>query len=109
MIAITQDVINHVSEGFSIPSMPSILIEIQEICADPNGDLTDLARVISTDIGLSSAILKTTDNLVSSLKRRQNIEGWDDVKESCYVQLGINEDIYQDLSEDLEALWQERE
>jgi HD-like signal output (HDOD) protein len=283
MIAITQDVINHVSEGFSIPSMPSILIEVQEICADPNGDLTDLARVISTDIGLSSAILKTinspiygmnraisdisqavmllgmgsvatlisgilikqsfqgeaairferlwdnaslvaetmvfigqniedkippenlytaglfhdcgiaamsmkfsstyletllaanedhsrtqveyeneyhqsnhavvgyfiasgwklprdickvilnhheadflqynknnmenlvyatlkiADNLVSSLKRRQNIEGWNDVKESCYVQLGINEDIYQDLSEDLEALWQERE
>ena len=31
MIAITQDVINHVSEGFSIPSMPSILIEVQEI------------------------------------------------------------------------------
>lgn len=283
MITITQDVIDHVSEGFSIPSMPDILIEVQRICADPDGELADLARVISTDIGLSSTILKTinsplygmnraisdiaqavmllgmgsvstlisgilikqsfqgeaairferlwdnaslvaetmvfigqniedkippenlytaglfhdcgiaamsmrftatyletllaanedhsktqvqyenefhksnhavvgyfiasgwklpkdicqvilnhheydflqrnkshmenlvyatlkiADNMVSSLKRRQNIQGWDEVRESCYIELGINEDIYQDLCENLEELWQQRE
>ena len=283
MITITQDVIDHVAEGFSIPSMPDILVEVQRICADPDGELADLAKVITTDIGLSSAILKTinsplygmnraisdigqavmllgmgsvstlisgilikqsfqgeaairferlwdnaslvaetmvfigqniedkippenlytaglfhdcgiaamsmrftstyletllaanedhsktqvqyeeefhksnhavvgyfiasgwklpkdicqvilnhheddflqhnkshmeslvyatlkiADNMVSSLKRRQNIQGWDAVKESCYAQLGINEDIYQDLCEDLEELWQKRE
>ncbi len=283
MISITQDVIDHVSEGFSIPSMPDILIEVQRICADPDGELADLATLISADIGLSSAILKTinsplygmnraisdigqavmllgmgsvstlisgilikqsfqgeaairferlwdnaslvaetmvfigqniedkippenlytaglfhdcgiaamsmrfsstyletllaanedhsktqvehenelhqsnyavvgyfiasgwklpkdicqvilnhheddflthnksqmeslvyatlkiADNMVSSLKRRQNIEGWDGVKDACYLQLGINEDIYQDLCEDLEELWQQRE
>ena len=283
MITITQDVIDHVAEGFSIPSMPEILIEVQRICADPDGELADLASVIATDIGLSSTILKTinsplygmnraisdiaqavmllgmgsvstlisgilikqsfqgeaairferlwdnaslvaetmvyigqniedkippenlytaglfhdcgiaamsmrftstyletllaanedhsktqvqyedefhqsnhavvgyfiasgwklpkdicqvilnhheddfllhnkshmeklvyatlkiADNMVSSLKRRQNIQGWDDVRESCYIELGINEDIYQDLSENLEELWQKRE
>ena len=55
------------------------------------------------------ATLKIADNMVSSLKRRQNIEGWDGVKDACYLQLGINEDIYQDLCEDLEELWQQRE
>lgn len=55
------------------------------------------------------ATLKIADNLVSSIKRRQNIEGWNDVKESCYFQLGINEDIYLDLSEDIEELWQKIE
>ncbi|OUS40021.1 hypothetical protein A9R00_08160 [Oleispira antarctica] len=283
MISITQDVIDHVSEGFSIPSMPDILIEVQRICADPDGDIADLAHVITTDIGLSSAILKTinsplygmnraisdigqavmllgmgsvstlisgilikqsfqgeaairferlwenaslvaetmvyigqniedkippenlytaglfhdcgiaamsmkftstyletlllanedhsktqvehenerhqsnhavvgyfiaagwklpkdicqvilnhhefdfltrnkshmenlvyatlkiADNMVNSLKRRQNIQGWGEVRESCYIELGINEDIYQDLSENLEELWQQRE
>jgi HD-like signal output (HDOD) protein len=283
MITITQDVIDHVSEGFSIPSMPEILTKVQKICADSDGELSDLATLISADIGLSSAILKTinsplygmnraisdiaqavmllgmgsvstliagilikqsfqgeaairferlwdnaslvaetmvfigqniedkippenlytaglfhdcgiaamsmrfkstyletllaanedhsktqveyenefhksnhavvgyfiasgwklpkdicqvilnhheddflqhnkshmeslvyatlkiADNMVSSLKRRQNIQGWDDVKDSCYTQLGINEDIYQNLCEDLEELWQKKE
>lgn len=35
MISITQDVIDHVSEGFSIPSIPDILLEVQRISADP--------------------------------------------------------------------------
>lgn len=283
MISITQDVIDHVSEGFSIPSMPDILIKVQKICADPDGEIADLATLIATDIGLSSAILKTinsplygmnraisdigqavmllgmgsvstliagilikqsfkgeaairferlwdnatlvaetmvfigqnidnkippenlytaglfhdcgiaamsmrytgtyletlllanedhsrtqvehenelhnsnhaivgyfiasgwklprdicqvilnhheadflarnkshmenlvfatlkiADNMVSSLKRRQNVQGWDDMKEACYSQVGMDEDQYHDLSEDLEELWQQKE
>lgn len=283
MISITQDVIDHVSEGFSIPSMPEILLEVQRICADDNGEISDLASLITTDMGLSSAILKTinsplygmnraisdisqavmllgmnsvstlisgilikqsfqgkaairferlwdnatlvaetmvyigqniedkippenlytaglfhdcgiaamsmrfsstyletlllanedhsksqveheetrhncnhavagyfiaagwklprdicqvilnhheadflkskkhqmenlvyatlktADNVVSSLKRRQDIEGWQDIKEMCFETLGIDDDIYQDLCEDLEELWQKRE
>lgn len=283
MIPITQDVIDHVAQGFSIPSMPDILTEVQKICADPEGELVDLANLVSADIGLSSAILKTinsplygmnraisdinqavmllgmnsvstliagilikqsfqgeaairferlwdnaslvaetmvfigqniedkippenlytaglfhdcgiaamsmrftdtyldtlllanedhsktqvqfedlahnsnhavvgyfiasgwklprdicqvilnhheadflssnkdhmenlvfatlriADNMVSSLKRRQNVQGWDDIKEACYLQLGMDEHKYQDLCEDLEELWQQRE
>lgn len=283
MISITQDVIDHVSQGFSIPSMPEILVEVQRICADPDGELTELANLVSADIGLSSAILKTinsplygmnraisdinqavmllgmgsvstlisgilikqsftgeaairferlwdnaslvaetmvfigqniedkippenlytaglfhdcgiaamsmrytdtyldtlllanedhsktqveyedaahssnhavvgyfiasgwklprdicqvilnhheedflhqnqdhmenlvfaslriADNMVSSLKRRKNVQGWDDIKDTCYVQLGMDEHKYQDLCEDLEELWQQKE
>jgi HD-like signal output (HDOD) protein len=55
------------------------------------------------------ATLKVADNIVSSLKRRQNIEGWDDIKEDCFEQLGIDGHKFHDLSEDLEELWQSRE
>ena len=69
MIAITQDVIDHVAEGFSIPSMPKILIEVQRICADENGEISDLATLIATDIGLSSAILKTINSPLYGMNR----------------------------------------
>lgn len=69
MISITQDVIDHVAEGFSIPSMPKILIEVQRICADENGDISDLAKLISADIGLSSAILKTINSPLYGMNR----------------------------------------
>jgi HD-like signal output (HDOD) protein len=69
MIAITQDVIDHVAEGFSMPSVPGILIEVQRICADPNGDITELAGLIATDIGLSSAILKTINSPLYGMNR----------------------------------------
>jgi len=69
MIAITQDVIDHVSEGFSIPSMPDILIKVQSICADPNGEISELAGLITTDIGLSSAILKTINSPLYGMNR----------------------------------------
>ena len=55
------------------------------------------------------ATLKTADNIVSSLKRRQNIQGWLEINEACYEQLGIDEYKYQDLCEDLEELWQSRD
>jgi HD-like signal output (HDOD) protein len=55
------------------------------------------------------ATLKIADNIVSGLKRKQNIQGWDGIKESCYTQLGIDEDSYQDLRDDLDILWQQKE
>ena len=55
------------------------------------------------------ATLKIADNMVSSLKRRQNIQGWDDIKHECYVQVGMDDDKYHDLCEDLEELWQQAE
>jgi HD-like signal output (HDOD) protein len=69
MISITQDVIDYVAEGFSIPSMPKILIEVQRICADENGEISDLASIVATDIGLSSAILKTINAPLYGMSR----------------------------------------
>jgi HD-like signal output (HDOD) protein len=69
MITITQEVIDYVAEGFSIPSMPDILIKVQSICADPNGEISELAGLIATDIGLSSAILKTINSPLYGMNR----------------------------------------
>lgn len=69
MIPITQDVIDYVTEGFTIPSMPKILIAVQKICADEDGNITDLAALVSTDIGLSSAILKTINSPIYGMNR----------------------------------------
>ena len=51
------------------------------------------------------ATLKVADNMVSSLKRKQSIQCWEDIKQPCFTQLGIDEDIYCDLAEDLQELW----
>jgi HD-like signal output (HDOD) protein len=69
MIPITQDAIDYVTAGFSIPSMPQILIEVQRICADENGEISDLASIVATDIGLSSAILKIVNSPLYGMSR----------------------------------------
>ena len=69
MIKITQDVIDQVSEGFRIPSIPEVLLEVRRICADPEGDLSQLAAIISKDIGLSAAILKTVNSSLYGMPR----------------------------------------
>jgi len=69
MISITQDVISYVTEGFTVPSMPKILTEVQKICADEEGSITDLATLVSSDIGLSSAILKTINSPIYGMNR----------------------------------------
>jgi HD-like signal output (HDOD) protein len=51
------------------------------------------------------ATLKVADNIVSSLKRNQNIEGWDEVRDACFDALGIDEHKYHDLCEDLQEQW----
>jgi len=51
------------------------------------------------------ATLKVADNMVSQLKRQQNIQCWPWVKEACFDQLGIEEHKYVDLREDLQDLW----
>lgn len=69
MIKITQDIIDQVSDGFKIPSIPEILLEVRRICADPEGDISELAAVISKDIGLSAAILKTVNSSLYGMTR----------------------------------------
>lgn len=69
MIKITQDIINDVSEGFRIPSIPEVLLDVRRICADPEGDISQLAAIISKDIGLSAAILKTVNSSLYGMNR----------------------------------------
>jgi len=51
------------------------------------------------------ATLKVADNMVSTLKRKQPLQCWSVIKETCFDQLGIDEYKYIDLMEDLQDLW----
>ncbi|MCJ8313142.1 MAG: HDOD domain-containing protein [Saccharospirillaceae bacterium] len=69
MISITQQVIDDVSKGFKIPSVPETLLKVHDICNDKNGNITELAALIASDIGLSSAILKTINSPFYGMNR----------------------------------------
>ena len=52
-----------------IPTLPSIVNLISEIVNDPNSSATDLAKVISTDVGLSTKILKLANSAAFGFSR----------------------------------------
>ncbi|WP_430460661.1 HDOD domain-containing protein [Thalassolituus sp. LLYu03] len=69
MIALTPELTDRIGRGFVVPSKPQILVDIQQLIDDPQGDISQLARLISRDIGLSSAILKTINSPVYGMSR----------------------------------------
>lgn len=69
MIKITQEIIDDVTEGFKIPSIPEVLLEVRRICEDPESEISQLAAIISKDIGLSAAILKTVNSSLYGMSR----------------------------------------
>ena len=50
------------SKGFSIPAKPEILIKLENILAGDEVSVSDVAKLISMDVGLSSVILKTINS-----------------------------------------------
>jgi len=58
-----------VEEIGEIPTLPSIVNLISEIVNDPNSSATDLAKVISTDVGLSTKILKLANSAAFGFSR----------------------------------------
>lgn len=69
MISLTQEQTEHIRRGFVVPSRPQLLVDIQALIDDPESDITQLARLVATDIGLSSAILKTINSPVYGMSR----------------------------------------
>ena len=69
MITITPEVLADIKEGFKVPSPPELLIAVQDICKAEDPDLMELAKLVSGDIGLSSAILKTINSPLYGMNR----------------------------------------
>lgn len=69
MINLDDDKLKQVFSGFNIPPKPEILQQIQDITSQEEADLTLLANVVSQDIGLSSAILKTINSPYFGMNR----------------------------------------
>lgn len=56
-------------EGFYIPSNPAVLDRLDYALSEPNVDIIDIADIVATDIGLSSAILKIINSPFYGMSR----------------------------------------
>lgn len=69
MIDLDDNKLEQIMSGFNIPPKPEVLNQIQAITQSDEPKLAELAEVISKDIGLSSAILKTINSPYFGLHR----------------------------------------
>ena len=60
--AISQEQIDTILRGTTIPSPPQIIVDLQMEMAMPDPDLNDMAKIISGDAGLAGGVLKTINS-----------------------------------------------
>jgi len=79
---LTQQQIQQLLQGIAIPAQPQVLVDLQMLQFSPTCDAADVARLISQDVGLSGAILKTVNspyfklsNKITSIHQAVNILG----------------------------------
>ncbi len=59
----------------NIPSLPQVACKLIELCKDPNANFADFARVIESDMGLSSRLLRVVNSAFYGLRTKAtNIE-----------------------------------
>lgn len=69
MLKIDDKVIEETVRGFSIPSKPKILMEIQEITQGDDPSIADVSSLVAADVGLSAAILMTINSPFFGMSR----------------------------------------
>lgn len=81
-LQLTQEQIQHLLQGIAIPPQPQVLVDLQMEQFSPHCDAASIARLISQDVGLSGAILKTVNspyfkhrNQITSITQAVNILG----------------------------------
>ncbi|MCG7495671.1 HDOD domain-containing protein [Vibrio sp. Of7-15] len=86
MISIQPDVVEANMAGFHIPAKPQVLVALQEVMNSEEPDFSDISDLISADIGLSGAILKTVNSPsygmnreISDIKRAVCILGFSSI------------------------------
>lgn len=57
-------------QGFLIPVKPKVLTQLQRLMQDHESIISDFAKVISKDVGLSSAIIQTTNSAFFALETK---------------------------------------
>ncbi len=67
-----KDQIERALNGVIIPPQPTILVELNTEQASENPDLIKIAELISADVGLSAAVLKTVNSALYGLSRPMN-------------------------------------
>lgn len=69
MFHVDQNVLDDISQGFSVPAQPKLLLKLLQLMAEPNPDVSAIADCISKDIAISAAILKTINSPLYGLNR----------------------------------------
>lgn len=70
MVELTQDQIQRILQGITIPAQPQIMVDLQMAQVHPNCSIDSIARLISQDVGLSGAILKTVNSPFYGLRNK---------------------------------------
>lgn len=83
---LTDNQISALLKGINIPPQPQVLVDLQMEQLDPNCSINALAKIISQDVGLAGAVLKTVNspffnltNKISSIQQAVNLLGIDSV------------------------------
>jgi len=69
MLIVDQSVLDDIGRGFSVPAQPKLLLDLLKLMAAPNPDVNAISDVISKDIAVSAAILKTVNSPLYGLSR----------------------------------------
>ncbi|WP_284243648.1 HDOD domain-containing protein [Thalassotalea insulae] len=69
MLQVDDKVIADIARGFAIPPQPSLLIKLQQLMANKEPDINELAQVISQDVAISATVLKTVNSPIYGLSR----------------------------------------
>lgn len=67
---LSDEQVNSVLKGISIPPQPQIMVDLQMEQASPDCSINRIAELISQDIGLSGSILKTVNSPFYGLKSK---------------------------------------
>ena len=59
---LTQEQIQKILQGISIPPQPQIMVDLQMEQLNPQCSIDSVAKLISQDVGLAGSILKTVNS-----------------------------------------------
>lgn len=68
--SIHQQDLDKVLKGFTIPVQPKVLMDVHQERIKPDPSLAEIARIVSADVGLSGAVLKTINSPFFGLRRQ---------------------------------------
>jgi len=69
MLQVDDKILSDIGRGFSVPAQPALLLKIQELMANSDPDINDIADAISQDVAVSATILKTINSPIYGLAR----------------------------------------
>ncbi|SMF55092.1 HD-like signal output (HDOD) domain, no enzymatic activity [Alteromonadaceae bacterium Bs31] len=79
---LTPEQIQKILQGIAIPPQPQVMVDLQLEQLSPNCSISEIARLISQDVGLSGSILKTVNspfykhaNTITSIHQAVNLLG----------------------------------